>query len=53
MTNLATDPQYASQLAAMKARFWQTRTFYDDTDESVWQGRTKRFRQEDYIRQPR
>jgi N-acetylglucosamine-6-sulfatase len=53
MTNLASDPQYASQLAAMKARFWQTRAFYEDTDETVWQGKTKRFRQEDYIRQPR
>lgn len=54
MTNLATDPQYGSKLAAMKARFWQTRKFYDDTDESVWgRGRTKRFRDEDYIRQRR
>jgi arylsulfatase A-like enzyme len=50
MTNLAPDPQYASQLAAMKALFWKTRTSYDDTDESVWQGKTKRFREEDYIR---
>ena len=53
MTNLASDPQYASQLAAMKTRFWKTRTFYDDTDESVWLGKTKRFRDEDYIRQRR
>ena len=53
MTNLAKDPQYGSQLDAMKARFWKTRTFYDDTDESVWRGRTKRFRPEDYIRQRR
>jgi len=51
MTNLASDPQYGPQLAAMKARFWKTRTFYDDTDESVWgRGATKRFRPEDYIR---
>jgi N-acetylglucosamine-6-sulfatase len=53
MTNLAPDPQYASQLAAMKSLFWKTRTFYDDTDESVWQGKTKRFREEDYIQQRR
>jgi len=51
MTNLATDLQYGAQLAALKARFWETRKFYDDTDESVWgRGRTKRFRNEDYIR---
>lgn len=54
MTNLASDPQYGSLLAGLKARFWKTRTFYDDTDESVWgRGRTKRFRPEDYIRQRR
>ncbi|MCP4453291.1 MAG: sulfatase [Planctomycetes bacterium] len=53
MTNLASDPQYASKLSAMKARFWKTRTFYDDTDETVWRGKTKRFRPEDYIRQRR
>jgi len=54
MTNLAFFPQHQSQLAAMKDRFWKTRTFYDDTDESVWQrGATKRYRPEDYIRQRR
>ena len=54
MTNLAFFPQYQSQLAAMKDLFWKTRTFYDDTDESVWQrGATKRYRPEDYIRQRR
>jgi len=54
MTNLAFYPQYESLLATMKARFWKTRTFYDDTDESVWgRGRTKRFREQDYIRQRR
>ena len=54
MTNPASDPHYGSMLEALKARFWKTRTFYDDTDESVWgRGRTKRFRPEDYIRQRR
>ena len=54
MTNLASDPHYGSMLEALKARFWKTSTFYDDTDESVWRrGRTKRFRPEDYIRQRR
>ncbi len=51
MSNLASDPQYGSLLKSMKSRFWKTRTFYDDTDESVWgRGRTKRFREESYIR---
>ena len=54
MTNLASDSQYGSILVALKARFWKTRTFYDDTDESVWgRRRTKRFRPQDYIRQRR
>jgi len=54
MTNLALEPQYGALLAELKARFWKTRTFYDDTDESVWErGRTERFRPEDYIRQRR
>ena len=51
MTNLASDPEYASMLVTLKDRFWKTRAFYDDTDEAVWgRGRTKRFRPEDYIR---
>ncbi len=51
MTNLAFYPQHKALLAALKARFWETRRFYDDTDESVWgRGRTKRFNKEDYIR---
>ncbi len=54
MTNLATDPMYASQLEKLKERFWKTRTFYGDTDEDVWTpGSTKRYRREDYIRNRR
>ena len=54
MTNLVSDPRYAAQLKALKARFRKTREFYGDTDESVWTMRgTKRYRPEDYIRQPR
>ena len=54
MTNLATNPAYAKRLEEMKERFWKTRKFYDDTDESLWNPRnTKRYRAEDYIRPPR
>ena len=54
MTNLASNPEYASMLVTLKDRFWKTRTFYADTDESVWgRGRRNRFRPEDYIRQRR
>ena len=54
MTNLISHPEYASRVEALKKLFWKTRTYYDDTDESVWQNRrTKSFRPEDYIRQRR
>lgn len=53
MSNLASNPEYATRLEALKERFWKTRTFYDDTDESVWSRRTKRYRPESYIRQRR
>ena len=51
MTNLVGDSAYAVRLEGLKKRFWKTRTFYDDTDESVWKrGRAKRYRPEDYFR---
>ena len=36
MTNLAFYPPCQSVLARMQTRFWETRKFYDDTDEEVW-----------------
>ncbi len=53
MVNLAGDPKFADKLASMKKRYQKTKTFYDDTDESVWGGRGERYRDEDYIRPPR
>ncbi len=54
MRNLVGDPKHAVLVSGMKARFWNTRKGYGDTDESVWKpGATKRFRPDDYIRQPR
>ena len=53
MNNLATDPASAERLEAMKARFWEAREFYGDTDDAVWTGWVKKFRPEDYIRQPK
>jgi N-acetylglucosamine-6-sulfatase len=51
MNNLADSKAHQVQLEEMKARFWKTRKFYDDTDETVWKTRgAKRFRPEDYIR---
>ena len=51
MTNLAANPVYAERLVQLKASFWKTRVFYEDTDEEVWKpGNTKRYRREDYIR---
>ena len=51
MKNLASDPVHAERLAALKLRFWASREFYGDTDESVWKrGKTKSYRPEDYIR---
>ena len=36
MANLAANADYASILTEMKKRFWETRKYYSDTDESVW-----------------
>jgi len=50
MRNLAADPAQASRLAALKERFWETRKYYDDTDEDAWKrGRKKQFAPEDFI----
>ena len=40
-------------LEAMKKRFHERKTFYGDTDESIWRGPTRRYRPESYIRPPR
>jgi len=53
MQNLVNDPEHAETVAKMKARFWETRKHYGDTDESVWEGPTRRYKPEDYIRPPR
>ncbi|TWT67389.1 sulfatase family protein [Allorhodopirellula solitaria] len=51
MTNLAGDPAHAEKLESMKKLFWQTRKYYDDTDEEVWTNQTtERYAPEDYIR---
>ena len=51
MSNLAPLPEHQATLAKLKKRFQQTREFYGDTDESVWQrGRTRRYAREAYIR---
>jgi len=36
MNNLAGNTAYASMVSELQQKFWQTRKFYDDTDESVW-----------------
>lgn len=48
MSNLAFYPRYQSVLATLQARFWETRKFYDDTDEGVWaRSSAKRYIPED------
>jgi arylsulfatase A-like enzyme len=42
MRNLAADPAQSSRLASMKERFWETRKYYDDTDEEAWKGGRKK-----------
>ena len=54
MRNLAKQSQFATKLASMKKRYWETKRFYGDTDESVWTNRRRnQFPEEDYIRPPR
>ena len=36
MNNLFGNTAYASMVSELQQKFWQTRKFYDDTDESVW-----------------
>ena len=36
MNNLVGNTAYASMVSELQQKFWQTRKFYDDTDESVW-----------------
>ncbi|MCA9215264.1 MAG: sulfatase [Planctomycetales bacterium] len=51
MRNLAELSEHQETLEKLKLRFQQTREFYGDTDETVWQpGRGRQFNRDDYIR---
>ena len=54
MNNLAKNADYASLLSALQERFWKTREFYDDTDESIWDSPARnKYPQETQIRSAR
>lgn len=51
MHNLSELPEHQETLAALQARFQNTRQFYGDTDESAWKpGRQRTFARDAYIR---